>query len=175
MASAFGHALAGWTVSRFGRESALGRPGLRLGLVCIASAILPDADVIGFRFGIEYGDVFGHRGFTHSILFAACWATVATFLFFRASAQNFRVGLCIFVATLSHGLFDAMTNGGLGVGFFIPFENSRYFLPWTPIEVSPIGVAGFWSQAGRILGSEAVWIGVPCAGVLLGRRLLRVA
>jgi hypothetical protein len=34
-------------------------------------AMLPDLDVIGFRFGIEYASDFGHRGFTHSLMFAA--------------------------------------------------------------------------------------------------------
>ena len=46
--------------------------------------------------------------------------------------------LAIFFAaiTASHGLFDAMTNGGLGVAFFAPLDNARYFLPWRPIPVS---------------------------------------
>jgi inner membrane protein len=41
--------------------------------VVIAGAIatiLPDADVAAFAVGIPYGATFGHRGFTHSILFA---------------------------------------------------------------------------------------------------------
>src|SRR6267378_8050335 len=42
-----------------------------------------------------------------------------------------------FLATASHGLLDAMTNGGLGVAFFAPFCDTRYFLPWQPIVVSP--------------------------------------
>lgn len=29
-------------------------------------AMLPDADVLAFKFGVAYGDVLGHRGFTHS-------------------------------------------------------------------------------------------------------------
>lgn len=33
-------------------------------------AMLPDADVLAFKFGVAYGDVLGHRGFTHSLLFA---------------------------------------------------------------------------------------------------------
>jgi inner membrane protein len=28
--------------------------------------MLPDADVLAFKFGVAYGNVFGHRGFTHS-------------------------------------------------------------------------------------------------------------
>ena len=41
---------------------------LWLGAFC---TIVPDFDVIGLAFGVSYGDVFGHRGFTHSLLFAA--------------------------------------------------------------------------------------------------------
>src|SRR6202043_386576 len=33
-----------------------------VGAVC---SMIPDLDVIGFRFGIRYGDFLGHRGFTH--------------------------------------------------------------------------------------------------------------
>ncbi len=32
--------------------------------------MLPDADVLSFNFGVAYGNVFGHRGFTHSLVFA---------------------------------------------------------------------------------------------------------
>jgi len=58
--------------------------------------------------------------------------------------------LAIFFAaiTASHGLFDAMTNGGLGVAFFAPFDNTRYFLPWRPIPVSPMSAAGLMTSRG---------------------------
>ena len=36
----------------------------------VLASILPDIDVAAFRFGIPYENMFGHRGFTHSILFA---------------------------------------------------------------------------------------------------------
>jgi len=65
--------------------------------------------------------------------------------------------------TLSHGLLDAMTNGGRGIAFFSPFSNHRYFFPWRPIQVSPIGV-GFFSPRGlRVLASESLWIWAPSA------------
>ncbi len=53
-----------------------------------------------------------------------------------------KVWLFLFVATISHGILDALTDGGLGVAFFAPFVNTRYFFPWTPIKVSPIGAGG---------------------------------
>jgi inner membrane protein len=74
-------------------------------------------------------------------------------------------------------LLDALTNGGLGVALFAPFSNERFFFPWRPIEVSPIG-AGFFSARGmRVLLSEARWIWLPaatvCAVVWLRQRPFR--
>ena len=68
----------------------------------------------------------------------------------------------LFMATVSHGVLDAMTNGGLGIAFFSPFDNVRYFLPWRPIRVSPISVTRFFS-GGRyaVLQSELLWIWTP--------------
>jgi inner membrane protein len=57
-----------------------------------------------------------------------------------------------------------MTDGGLGVAFFSPFDNHRYFLPWTPIRVSPIGLGRFFSPRGlEVLQSELLWIWLPAA------------
>ncbi|MBF3317482.1 metal-dependent hydrolase, partial [Leptospira borgpetersenii serovar Hardjo-bovis] len=42
----------------------------RLLFAGVVLAMLPDADVLAFKFGVAYGNVFGHRGFTHSLLFA---------------------------------------------------------------------------------------------------------
>jgi inner membrane protein len=137
-----------------------------IGAIC---SVLPDIDVIGFRFGIHYGDFWGHRGFTHSLFFAAILATLVAFAgFSRGTPGISRVSLWIyfFLATASHGLLDAMTNGGLGVAFFSPFDNTRYFLPWRPIAVSPISVTRFFSERGvAVLQSELLWIWIP-AGLL---------
>jgi inner membrane protein len=68
----------------------------------------------------------------------------------------------LFLATASHGVLDAMTNGGLGVAFFSPFDNRRYFLPWRPVRVSPIAVTRFFTPRGlAILQSELLWIWLP--------------
>jgi inner membrane protein len=57
---------------------------------------------------------------------------------------------------VSHALLDACTNGGLGVAFFSPFDKRRFFFPWRPIEVSPIGHL----DAG-VLVSELRWVWLP--------------
>lgn len=42
----------------------------RLLLAGMATAILPDLDVVAFRVGIPYAAAMGHRGFSHSLLLA---------------------------------------------------------------------------------------------------------
>jgi inner membrane protein len=148
------------------------RAALLLGALCSA---IPDLDVIGFRFGVHYGDFWGHRGFTHSLAFAAVLAALAaTVALPRGTDRARRVRLLayLFLATASHGVLDAMTDGGLGVAFFSPFDNSRYFLPWTPIQVSPIGIGRFFTARGLpVLESEFLWIWIPSA-LLAGTALL---
>ena len=137
----------------------------RVWVAAALCSVIPDLDAIGFRFGVRYSDFWGHRGFTHSLLFAALLAGVVT-LIFRSTVGTTRVSLFIymFAATASHGLLDAMTNGGLGVAFFSPFDNHRYFLPWRPIRVSPIAVSRFFSlRAIGILTTELLWIWLPSA------------
>jgi inner membrane protein len=59
-----------------------------------------------------------------------------------------------------------MTTGGLGVAFWSPFSNTRYFFPWRVILVSPIGVEAFLSAWGwRVLKSELAWIWLPAAAL----------
>jgi len=82
------------------------------------------------------------------------------------------------VVSVSHGIFDAMTTGGLGIAFFSPFSNVRYFFPWRPIRVSPIGISHFFSQWGvEVIRSEVVWMWLPSIVVLLvvigARKLLK--
>ena len=98
----------------------------------------------------------------------------------RRGATNlsrFSLWMYFFLATASHGLLDAMTNGGLGVAFFALLDNSRYFLPWTPIQVSPIGITNFVADGGlSVIPSELLWIWLPSALLaaiaLLARREL---
>ncbi len=142
-------------------------PPRRVWIIGALCSVVPDLDVIGFHFGIHYGDFWGHRGFTHSLLFAVLLATLALLLTFRQAVpglSRFALWMYFFLATASHGVLDAMTNGGLGVAFFSPFNNIRYFLPWRPIRVSPIGVTRFFSHRGlEVVQSELLWIWLASA------------
>lgn len=161
MASAFSHAIVALAMGKVFRSKELSWRELFLGAMCSA---LPDLDVIGFYFGVQYGDIWGHRGMTHSIVFAALFAGGLVALWYRRKPAVTIAGLFIyfFLCTASHGVLDAMTNGGLGVAFFSPFDTTRYFFPLRPVLVSPIGVSEFFSEYGvRILASEAIWIWLP--------------
>lgn len=141
-------------------------------------AMVPDADVLGLRLGIPYGAPLGHRGFTHSILAAALVAALALAWERRRDPALpwRRWGAFFLLAALSHGLLDAMTTGGMGVGFFLPFDAARCFLPWRPIRVSPIGVGPFLSSRGlAVLASEALWVWLPAAAFAGAMLLVRPA
>ena len=169
MASIFGHALAAYTV---GKVANVKVNPVKLSLLAIFCAVIPDADVIMFNFGYPYMHPLGHRGFTHSILFAFLLAFLIRAIFYRKVKYFSKLGLILFViflvSTLSHSLLDACTNGGKGVGFFIPFENSRYFFPWQPNMVSPLGAGKFFSEWGlRVLQNEFMYIGIPAISILV--------
>jgi inner membrane protein len=138
------------------------RKDWRFWYVAVLCAMLPDVDVLGFRFGIHYGDLWGHRGMTHSLIFAALVGFIMSFRFTLRTQERRSMMLLLFVVTASHGALDALTNGGLGVAFFSPFNRERYFLPWTPVEVSPIGAGGFFSGRGlEVILSEIIWLWGP--------------
>lgn len=168
MASAFGHALVAITLGSTLRRKLFNWKVILTGIVC---TILPDADVVSFSFGIPYENFWGHRGFTHSFLFAFITGVVVTLIFFKPNFKRYTTYLYILyfsICTASHALLDAMTSGGLGVAFFSPWNNERFFLPWRPIRVSPIGVENFIGERARIvLESEVVWIGIPCLSIII--------
>jgi inner membrane protein len=136
-------------------------------------ALLPDADMLAFKFGIAYADAFGHRGFSHSLLFAGLAGVLGALGCRLLGCGPLRAFLWIALATASHSLLDAATDGGLGVAWFWPWSEQRFFLPWRPIEVSPF-LAGFFSQRGLdVLASEARWVWLPCLALALGGIALR--
>ena len=142
-------------------------------VIAIISAILPDIDVLAFHFGIPYLHPLGHRGFTHSIVFALLWAFVLSFVFRKG--RQLISGLIIFMSTISHGVLDACTTGGKGVGFLVPFSHERFFFPFQFIKVSPIGVSRFFSEWGiKVLLNELKYIALPCFIVLLFSYVLKL-
>jgi inner membrane protein len=160
MPSIFTHAIFATSV---GKAFAPERLPMRFWVLTAICAMLPDIDALGLMFGVRYGSMFGHRGITHSITFALLVGMVVGYFFFRRSVMMIYFTL----VTLSHPLLDAMTNGGSGVALFAPFSTSRYFAPWRPIQVSPIGLRFFSERGLEVLASEIVWVWIPAFLVLL--------
>ena len=132
--------------------------------------MLPDVDVIGFAFGIRYGDMLGHRGLSHSFLFAAVAGVAAAVMYGGSKERDppyVRLAAYFAAVIASHPLLDAATDGGLGVALFAPFTAERYFLPWQPIAVSPIGPSFFSARGLDVLISEAQWIWAPSLMVIM--------
>ena len=162
MPTIFTHAFVATALGALGRPS--DRMPRRFWVTAAVAAMTPDADVVAFTFGIPYASMYGHRGISHSLLCAAALAALLVVLAFRDTRGRKRLALWALFALViaSHGLLDAMTTGGLGVAFFAPFSAERYFFPWRPILVSPIGIAGFMSPRGlAVLMSELQWVWLP--------------
>jgi len=158
---------------------ALGPDMVPAGLMALAlaCAVLPDIDAVGLWLGIPYDHPFGHRGFTHSLPFAVALAGGGTLLAPAVEAQPLTAFGVLLVSAASHGLLDALTNGGLGIALFSPFSQRRYFLPWRVIEVSPLRPSELFSRRGlRVLRAEMRWVWGPClAMALLGLALRGLA
>jgi inner membrane protein len=145
-----------------------GIPRARLAMAAACVAVLPDLDVASFALGIPYPDPLGHRGFSHSLPFAAVSGVLAALLVARPDTPGWwRAAALLVLAAASHGLLDALTDGGLGVGLFVPFSDARFFFPWRPLSVSPIGAAAFFrGRASEVLLSELAWVWLPTAVLL---------
>ena len=174
MASVFSHAVVALSIGTCFYTPQIPKRVWAIGALC---SVIPDLDVIGFEFGVRYGDFWGHRGFTHSLFFAALIAVAAIAIAFPRAlpeVSRFYLWVYFFLAAASHGLLDAMTDGGLGVAFFAPFDDRRYFLPWTPIRVSPISISRFFTARGlAVLRTELLWIWLPAALLAVFACLIR--
>lgn len=132
-----------------------------------ALAALPDIDFIGYRLGVPYEHLWGHRGLTHSLVFAAVIGVLAAW-WMRPDWKFIKLWVFFFLCTASHGLLDGMTDGGLGVAFFSPFDDGRYFLPFRPIPVAPLSPARIFSEWGwRVIQAELLWLWLPALTVTI--------
>ena len=138
-----------------------------------ALSLLPDVDVVGFSLGVEYGDPWGHRGATHSLAFSVAIGLAVGVAARWFKRPGLRTALIAGVVLASHGLLDTMTDGGLGCALFWPFDLTRYFAPWRPLPVAPIGL-GFFSAVGGIIALTELVLFSPLLRFALRSRRLYV-
>ena len=149
--ASLGHVAVGLAAARtYGKGD---RPHWRSAVTWSALSMLPDADVIGFSLGVRYEDPWGHRGATHSFAFAVIVGAVVGLVVRRLDRRRSlprrssepgnerRRALLATVVLATHPLLDTLTDGGLGCALLWPFDLTRYFAPWRPIQVAPIGLA----------------------------------
>ncbi len=131
MPSAFTHAFAGAVLAYpFVRNE----NSKKVVAIAALAAAMPDLDAIGFHTGVPYESLWGHRGFTHSLLFAGIFSWLILKLFYKETSEKLNLFIAFFSAIASHGLLDALTNGGMGVAFFAPLNNERYFFPFNSYQ-----------------------------------------
>lgn len=152
--ASLGHVAVGLAGARVHRAGAT--PTLIAMTFWSGLSLLPDIDVIGFTLRVPYGAPWGHRGATHSLGFAIVVALIIGFIARVFGKSLLRTGIVAVVVLISHSLLDTMTDGGLGCALLWPFSDVRYFAPWRPIPVAPIGL-GFLSSGGlAVAGAEVV-------------------
>jgi inner membrane protein len=174
--ASIGHIAVGMAAARVCRDNAA--PRWSSVAWWSALSMLPDADVIGFALGTEYGDPWGHRGATHSLTVAMAIATLLGLAaprlplarFQPTALKNarqgprfhprFRIWAIAAAVLVSHGLLDTLTDGGLGCALLWPFDLTRYFAPWRPIPVAPIGL-DFLSPSGLLVALTELVLFAP--------------
>lgn len=140
------------------------RPLMAAGM---AASVLPDLDVIAWRFGVTYASGFGHRGFSHSLFFALLTALMGAWILRYNRVKFGRAFGFLLLCIVSHGVLDSFTNGGSGIAFLWPWSIDRFYAPVQFIEVSPLRLSRLLSSRGlTVMVSEFLWVWTPC--VLIG-------
>lgn len=171
MPTIFSHAVFAVVTGKAGLKKSVSYWFWFLTAVC---AVIPDADVVSSSLGAARGSMCAHRGFTHSVFFAALFGGLTAFVarrFLRIKIPYGRLFIFFALATFSHPFLDMLTNGGPGVALLAPFSGERCFFPWRPIEVSPIGLGFFSNRGWTVIASEMIWIWLPALIVLLSSTL----
>lgn len=173
--ASLGHVFVGMAAARVVEP---GAPPRRIAAWMVgmsALSLAPDLDVVSFALGVPYGAPWGHRGATHSPAFAALVAVAVAGVALVARWPARRAAwlfVCAFVVVASHGVLDALTDGGKGVAFAWPFGARRYFLPWRPIPVAPIGGAVLGARGRAVMLAECVYFAPFAIGALVPWRRL---
>ncbi|HKB72052.1 MAG TPA: metal-dependent hydrolase [Thermoanaerobaculia bacterium] len=163
MAAVLSHALAATAIAAVLRPEQKLPP--RYWAAAIAIATIPDVDIAFVGMGARYRGMFGHRGITHSIAFAAAAAAALALSCFRDPRRDGlreRLWGIFFLAGLSHGFLDASMASGVGVAVLAPFSAARYHSVFRPIRVTP-PTGNPWLDPGgiRVTHSEILWIWLP--------------
>jgi inner membrane protein len=178
--ASFGHLAVGLLAGRLhgGAENAT-RPRASAGtmLAFAALAVLPDADVVVVACGIPDEGAGGHRGASHSLLLAVTIGLTSALIARRFGWPVVRTAVAATLAVASHGVLDAIGEGGRGIPLLWPLSDERFMSPWRVLPDAPRGLKmlsrhGLFDLAIEFvvffpLTAFALW---PARGALRGRR-----
>ena len=102
--------------------------------------MFPDADVFITSLGPHDSILAGHRGASHSLLMAATIAMAGGVLARRYGWNGIRTMLAVMLAIGSHGLLDALGEGGRAIPLFWPLSEHRFRAPWQFLPDAPRGL-----------------------------------
>ncbi|MDP4219454.1 MAG: metal-dependent hydrolase [Bacteroidota bacterium] len=168
MPTVISHSIIGAGIASFSRFPNRGK--VILGSILLAA--IPDSDTIIMSL-VGRGTMFDHRGIMHSILVACLTAFLAALLFrskkWIEPSEIWKLMAFFILAAVSHPLLDGFSTGmRIGIGFFMPFEMSRYIFWISPLPLAPLGPAHLLSQRGLTLFStEAAMLWTFGFGALL--------
>ena len=158
--ASIGHVAVGMALGRFEAGSASWKRRVALMGFLSLLALLPDADVVAFALRIPYAAPWGHRGASHSFVFAGAVALAVAALARWKGESATRWGVLTFLAVGSHGILDTLTDGGLGAALYWPFSDARIFAPVRPLPVAPIG-AGMLTARGLYVSLVELLVFLP--------------
>lgn len=138
------------------------RDAAKLAALCAVASVIPDMDSVAALLPNRMQPFWGHRGIFHSPFFALA---VALVLSRRFTATGGKAGsgavafLAIWISGVAHPVMDAMTDSGLGVMLYAPFDFGRHFLPWRVIHAErPETLGGIeFRHVAAAVESELVW------------------
>lgn len=141
MSSLVGHGLAGTLASSVacGPQAFRGRRVmLWLGA---AIALVPDFDVVIWMV-LRPAGISPHRGFSHSLLFAAMSALVFTVAARLRARLPLRTALfALLGAAISHPLLDFLMGAGPGIRFLAPFSETGYLFALRAVPTAYYGLS----------------------------------
>ncbi|MCP4900567.1 MAG: metal-dependent hydrolase [bacterium] len=143
----------------------LGVSKRRSTVVFAVLSVMPDIDLLGSLAGIPWRGNLGHRGITHSVGVAVVCGLIGARIIHGKQGLSRRkvVGLTLLACAVavSHGLLDAATSIGVGVGLLMPFFDERIILPVRPILVPRARGDGLVLAMLRMVLAELLTVWLP--------------
>lgn len=116
------------------------RPRLGPLLSFAALSALPDFDVFLVALGVPDAGAGGHRGASHSFFLAVIIGLLTASYARRFGWPVVRTAIAATLAVASHGILDAIGEGGRGIPLFWPLSDARYLSPWRLLPDAPRGL-----------------------------------